>query len=82
MPRFNPAPLKERIKLRRRQTKNNEIVLPAIDQSKRVEVRYRKDLNRLVSEMTKDVREVIAPVVRSYIRDSFVVDIRLTKGPS
>ncbi len=64
-----PVSLKQRLK-----TKNNlkstEVVLPAVEDSKRVEIAYRRDLNRLINQMTKEVRQVLVPVAKEATKEN------------
>ena len=73
MPRFRPLPLKERLNLNRRRRKNGEIIAPAIGPSKKEEVKYRRDLNKLIALMVQDVKTNIIPFLHTN-QKAFVAD--------
>lgn len=58
-----PVSLKQRLKTSAK-LKPTEIALPAIEDAKRVEMRYRRDLNKLINRMVKEVKEAIVPVAK------------------
>jgi len=63
-----------------RKKNSNEIIAPAIEESKRVMISYRKDLNTLITLMTKDVMNNLVAFLRTnrnqFVADSFSMDLR------
>ena len=64
--------IRQRVQQNRRRKKS--VVMPDIPPSKRAEVLYRKDMNKLITAMAKDVMSIIVPFLRTNSA-SFVADV-------
>ncbi len=69
-------PLKERIAAMRepgKKTRSGVKIAPGVQPSRSAAARYRKDLNMIITEMNKAVKEEILPLLKQQVRDSMEV---------
>ena len=72
MPRFQPMTIAQRIQQKKKRKKS--VIMPDIPPSKRAEVLYRKDMNKLITAMSKDVLTTIVPFLKMN-STAFVADV-------
>lgn len=78
-----PTSLRQRLK-NKSNLKSSEIVLPPNEDSKAVALSYNRDLNRLINQMTKEVRQVLLPIAKKAKKENLeemkqVIDAPMTE---
>ena len=74
---LQPLPRKARLRIQATLRKTGGRLAKPIEPSKATEVKYRRDLNKLISQMAIDVNQTIVPLLVRYESD-YVADVTFT----